>query len=528
MAVIETPPETVTAASEQATPMPRAQARGLAGVLGSGDHKVIGRLYIVTSLLFGLGVVVLGLMVALEGVKPATLDVFGKDTVFQAFTLFRFGTLFLLAFPLVVGVSLAVVPLQVGARSVAFPRAAAASYWGWLVGACLFIASYAVNGGPGGGRSSGVNLWLTAMALIVVSLLIAAICLATTVLALRHGGLTLDRVPLFAWSVAVTAIMWILTLPVLLGLLAFMYVDHRHAGASFGANAGIYSHFQWLFRNPQIYVLAIPVLGFASDVLATTARARIAPRSAVIGAIGAFGVFSFGAFLVGARPGFYSSWVVIGLGLIAVLPVLVVLGLALDLFRRGTIRMNGGAAYAIASLVVLLLGVLAGAFGSIPRYATVGTIYDIGTTHAVILASLIACIGALHWWATKIGRQPAMEAPAYIAVLLLLGGSAALAIGDLVSGVFGNATEIAPDWTGGIKAANVVVLIGTVLVALGLLVAVIGLLPLLRKGSDVPADPWEGQTLEWLSPSPPPLENFTEDLAVVTSAEPLVDLREEK
>ena len=96
MAVIETPPETVAAASEQAPTTPRAQAGGLAGVLGSGDHKVIGRLYIVTSLLFGLGVIVLGALMALEGIKPATLDVFSKDTVFQAFTLFRFGTLFLL------------------------------------------------------------------------------------------------------------------------------------------------------------------------------------------------------------------------------------------------------------------------------------------------------------------------------------------------------------------------------------------------------------------------------------------------
>ena len=527
MAVIETPPETVAAASEQATST-RAPAGGLAGVLGSGDHKVIGRLYIVTSLIFGLGVVVLGALVALEGVKPATLDVFEKDTVFQAFTMFRFGTLFLLAFPLVIGVSLAVVPLQVGAKAIAFPRAAAVSYWGWLIGSGLFIASYAVNGGPGGGRSSGVNLWITAMVLIVLSILIAAICLATTVLALRHSGLTLDRTPLFAWSVAVAAIMWILTLPVLAGLLVFMYVDHRHGGTSFGANAGIYTHFQWLFRNPQIYVLAIPVLGFAADVLATTAKTRIAPRSAVIGAIGAFGVFSFGAFLVAARPEFYESWVVIGLGLIAVLPVLAVLVLAIDLFRRGTIHMNGGAAYAIAALLVLLLGVLAGAFGSIPRYATIGTIYDIGISHAIVLASVIACIGAIHWWSTKIGRQQAKEGPAYLAALLLLAGAGALALGDLVSGVFGKGAEIAPDWTGGIKAANVLVLVGVGIVALGLLVAIIGLLPILRKGSDVPSDPWDGQTLEWLSSSPPPLQNFTEDLAVVTSAEPLVDLREEK
>ena len=156
MAVTETPPETVDAASAAATSPTPTQPTGLAAVLGSGDHKVIGRLYIVSALVLGLVVVGLGEAFALEGIAPKTLDIFPSDSVFQLFTLARVGSIFFLALPLTIGVAMVVVPLQVGSRTIAFPRAAAASYWGWLLGSGLLIGSYAMNGGPLGGSSEGV------------------------------------------------------------------------------------------------------------------------------------------------------------------------------------------------------------------------------------------------------------------------------------------------------------------------------------------------------------------------------------
>ncbi|MCU1498259.1 MAG: putative cytochrome c oxidase subunit [Acidimicrobiales bacterium] len=528
MAVIETPPETVAAASGSTAPAPRPQPRGLAAVLGSGDHKVIGRLFIVTSLAFGLGVVVLGGLFAAEGTETASRGIFSAETVFQFFSLFRVASVFLLALPLVIGVAMVVVPLQVGARSIAFPRAAAASYWAWLMGAGLLLASYAMNGGPGGGSSSGVDLWIAALAVIVIAVVTAAVSLATTVFALRTTGLTLSRTPLFAWSVAVASVLWIVSLPVLFGLLVLMYVDHSHGGSSFGANAGLYSQLTWVFRNPQIYTVAIPVLGFAADALATTARTRVVPRFAAQGAIGAFGLFGFGAFLAGASGSVYEEWFLIGLALVALVPVLAVFGLAGDLFRRGSFRLTAGAVYAVSALSALLLAVLSGAVASIPAWSDAGSIADLGVSHAAILSAVIASLGAIHWWATKIGRQPANEGLGRLAPVVLLLGTAAVVIPDVVSGVFGDGAEVAPNWTGGIEAMNVIVLIGTVVVLIGMLLAAASLLPILKAGADVPADPWGGQTLEWLAPSPPPPGNFETDLAVVTSAEPLIDLSEEK
>lgn len=530
MAVTETPPETVAAASSP-TPVLRVEPRGLAAVLGTGDHKVIGRLYVATSLVFGLAGLVLSGLFAAEMLDTSSIDIFTDGTVLQAFTLTRLGLIFLVAIPLLFGVAMVVVPLQVGARSIAFPRAAAASYWAWLLGSLIFIGSYLGDGGPGGGNQDTVLLWIAGFGLVVTALVLAAICLATTVLALRTTGLTLSRTPLYAWSVAIAAIMWILTLPVLLAQLVLFYVDLRHSGSGFTSGADMYGQIGWALRNPQIYLLAVPVIGFAADALATTARARVAPRLVAIGAIGAFGAFGFGAFLFTGDLLVLESPVTIAFAFLAVLPVLLVLALAGDLFRRGGFRLTTGALYAVSSVTVLLVTVLAGALGSIPATETAGTIYDMAVSHGTILAIVIASLGGLHWWAVKIGRQPAAEGPGKVAPLALLVGSLAAIAPGLIAGLSGEGTELSPSWEGGIEGLNLVGLIGVALIAVGVLAAAAAFLPLIRQpdtNTTVASDPWEGQTLEWLTPSPPPLANFTDDIAAVASAEPLIDLREEK
>lgn len=529
MAVTEAPPQTGAVAMVEAAPAAaRGRPGGLAGVLGSGDHKVLGRLFVASGLAFGAVVLGLGAAFSVEAVGPDTLDVFGRESVFQFFTLYRFGTLFLLALPLLIGVGFVVVPLQVGARTIAFPRLAAASYWAWLMGAVLFVASYAMNGGPGGGSNAGVDLWIASLGVLVLAVVAAGVTLATTVFALRAPGLTLDRTPLYAWSVAVAAVMWILTLPVLFGLAVLMYVDHRHGGTSVGANAGLYGRTGWVLRNPQIYVVAVPVLGFLGDVAATTARARSGLRMAALGAIGAFGVLGFGAYLVTTDADAVSTPLAVVMGLAALLPILALLGTVADLFRRGSFRLTAGVVYAVAAVLALLLAVAGGALGSIPALDTAGTIYDIGVSHGVVLASVIASLGGLHWWSTKVLGQPAKEGPGRLAPLLLLLGTALVVVPDLASGLLGDGAELNPSYAGGIKSLNVVVVAGVVLVVLGLLAALAALAPALRTADgEAPSDPWEGQTLEWLTPSPPPLDNFDVDLPVVTSPEPLLDLREE-
>jgi heme/copper-type cytochrome/quinol oxidase subunit 1 len=322
--------------------------------------------------------------------------------------------------------------------------------------------------------------------------------------------------------------MWMLTLPVLFGQLILMYVDHRHAAGSFGSDKVFFTQLGWILKNPQIYAVAIPVLGFAADVLVTGARIRLNARGVVLTAIGAFGVLSFGAYLVSSSDYAAGSPVTVVMGLLGPLPVLAILAISGDLVRRGKGAVTAGAAYAVSALLLLLLGTVAGAIGAIPQTDAAGTIFDVGVNHAVVLAAVIAGLGGLHWWATKILRQPAKESLGLVAPLLLFIGSVGVVLPDLIAGLWGTGKELTPDWTGGMKGLNVLVLLGAGLVGAGLVLALVALLPALKSADDVPADPWEGQTLEWLAPSPPPLDNFVGAVPTVTSAEPLIDLREEK
>jgi heme/copper-type cytochrome/quinol oxidase subunit 1 len=283
-------------------------------------------------------------------------------------------------------------------------------------------------------------------------------------------------------------------------------------------------------------VVAIPVLGFAADVFATTAGSRQKGRGLVQGMIALFGALSFGAFLAVGSTSAVESPVAIFLGIAAVVPVLAVLGSAADSVRRGGFKPNVGVAWALAGVLMLLVGTLAGAIGSIPGILEVpdGTraidnIFFLGVTHAVVIAAVLGALGGITWWATKVGRGPANAGLGSIAPLVLLVGGLVMTVPDFVSGIAGDGVETQGDYTGGIAGMNVAATVGTAIVGLGLLLALVSLLPLLkRRDDDVPADPWGGQTLEWLASSPPPVGNFDGELAVVTSAEPLIDLREEK
>lgn len=531
MAVIDTPPETLaaTADTEQTD---RPEPVGFAAVLATGDHKVIGRLYIASSLIFAALMLGLGLVFGIERLSLDTLDVFGEGNVLAYWTLGRLGPVLLVALPLLIGVATAVVPLQVGSPSIAFPRAAAAAYWGWAAGAILFVFATLVGGGPGGSSDIGVRLHISALALVLVAILLASITLATTVLTYRHAGMSTDRVPMFSLSMLVASIVWLLTLPVALAQLGLAYIDIRHGDASLiGAEGGLFDLVNWLLQNPQVYVIAIPVLGFAADVIPTAAKRRVEPRNAAAGAISIFGVLSIGAFLADSSGGDRAAWIVVAMGVAAVLPVLAILGLAADTIRRGQLAVNGAVLYALAALLVLTLTVLAGAATAIPALELQGTVADLGVAHGAVIAALITGLGGIHWWATKIGRQPAAESLGRIAPLALFIGGIALIAAELISGFAGSdsGTELSPSWAGGVQGLNVLIVIGFVLALVGVLVGALSFRPLVsRPDGEIPADPWEGQSLEWLAPSPPPLHNFDEDLPEMTSAEPLTDLREEK
>ncbi|MGI8661878.1 MAG: cbb3-type cytochrome c oxidase subunit I [Acidimicrobiales bacterium] len=522
--------ETRPSAAPAPTPDDRGDAAtvgrqpGLISVFGSGDPAVIGRLWIGTSVLFTLGGLVLAALIGAESLKTLTFNVLGRDTYFQAFSLDHVGLVFLAAIPMLIGVGTIVVPRQVGADTVAFPRAAAAAYWAYLLGGVMTVASYLINGGPGGGSVEGVDLFLVALAMVCAALILASICLVTTVLALRPAGLTLDRVPAFAWSILVAATIWIAGLAVLVGVLGVLYVDHRYRAFNLGdGNSGtIETWLTFVRTQPQVYAIGIPVLGFAADVVPTLTGRPQKRHGIVLGAIGAFGVLSFGAWTLAAHdhPHLYREALYSLMAVAALLPVVAILGGLVESLIKGKPAVRAPLVFALAAMLMLGAGVLVGALQVVARLHLIGTAADDSVTFYVVGAAIIAGIGAVHWWWPQIVGQHLKQPLASACAGLLLLGTILWALPLLVAGLLDEPLGRLGAVRDGVELLNGVSMLGAAVAALGVLLLVANIAGSLGRSTDdadIPADPWDGFTLEWA----------TEPATVaVASPTPLLDHKE--
>jgi len=535
MTVTEDAPAAALASSEPIAPPAPA---GLAAVLGSGDHKVVGRLWIVAALAHLLLVGVASLYVAAQRIDLDGLADPGGWFA-QIVTYRAIGGAFLVLLPLTIGLATVIVPLQVGASTLAFPRAAAAAAWGYLIAGGLVIGSYTIDGGPFGSDRDGVLLFVVALALVLVAEVIAWICLMTTVVTLRAPGMSLARTPLFSWSALVAGGVWVLSLPVLAAMLLITYVFVRYGGAD---SSDIYSRISWAFAQPTVYAFGIPVLGFVATVVPVFSATRHHLNRHARNAIAAFGAFSIGAW---ALPGFVGSstpWLYelpwVAMSFLIVLPILVLMGLWAATIRKGQVTLASPLLFGAAATLMLLVGALAGAVQAIKPIKTLvdgegtslfGTSWTTAVASYLFLALAIAMFGGITFWAPKLIGRCLQEGAARGLALLLLAGTVLWSFPDLVSGLLGQGAEPGPVLGNKttIQALNAASLVGGVLLALAA-VGFIGLVVQALRSSELPGDdPWSGHTLEWATSSPPPAGNFT-SLPAVASEAPLYDARHQE
>ena len=533
---------------------PATTGSGLACVadwLTTTDHKKIGRLYIGTGALAFLASAVVALLLGIERISP-TREMLDVNSLTQLFSLQRFGFTYLALVPLLLGVGLAIVPLQVGSRSLTFPRLAAAGFWAWFIGAVLAVYALVNNGGPNGGNPRFVDLFTLSVALVAAGLLFGAVSLVTTILTTRAPGMNMRRVPFFTWSVLVSSLGLLVALPVLIGNLIYVYVGHHYASASeLSGNRAVGQWAGFAFTQPTTIIFAIPVLGFLAETVATSTRQRLRPRGFIYAGIALVGVASFGTVLqlpATLRPGFLEASFgsklndLLPYAMVHLLPLLGAF-IAISLSLKGLAakpKVSAPLVFALFAGLLAFGGVAASALNHIGDAGLVGTTFEEGTWLALVFSGVLATMGAVAYWGPKWwGRSLPMKASLPLALLAFVGaGVAALSLmiagfADQPGGVFpavrtGDDAVVNFDYSGPMGLWNTLNAVGIGLTLLSALAFVALALRTfgrsLTTGDAAGDDPWDGQTLEWATTSPAPAHNFAE-VHIVQSAEPLLDLK---
>jgi heme/copper-type cytochrome/quinol oxidase subunit 1 len=509
---------------------------GIAAWLTTTDHKRIGRMYVAVSLLALVGVSTVGLLLGLER-ADTTSDLVDAGAVAQLFSAYRVGLVFCVVVPLLLGLAIAVVPLQVGSRSLAFPRLAASGFWAWLFGAGLTVGTIAANGGPGGGDSRMVAMFLGAHLVLILGLLAGAASVAVTVLTSRAPGMNMRRVPLFAWSALVSALGLLVVLPVLAGTLVYVYLDYRYGRAGLGGNKAIIGWIGFAFSQPATFVYALPALGVAAEAVAVATRRRLPARGIAFAGLGLVAVGAFGAatqHVSGLRIDILDASFgtalkdILPYALFNVLPVLgalVVLAVVAFALRAGRPTLIAPLLFGLTGALLVFAGTLANALFLVGDARLAGTVFEEGAWLSVMYGAVLAALGALVYWGPKLWGRTLPGTPLVGLALLGFLGAALASLPLYVAGFADQPGDaVVFDYSGPQSLWNVLSTIGHGLV----LVTVLGVVGLALRGftggEHAGDDPWDGQTLEWATSSPAPFANFSE-VHTVASPEPLLDLK---
>ncbi|HZD01823.1 MAG TPA: cytochrome c oxidase subunit I [Actinomycetes bacterium] len=519
---------------------------GLVEWVTSVDHKKIGLLYIFTSVAIFLLGGVFALLVRLELGNPGR--VLSEQAYNQFFTMHGTLMIFLFAAQASTGLANYFVPLQVGAADVAFPRLNAMSYWLYLFGSLMVVSGFFVAGGAGAAgwtaypplsvssytAGHGMDLWIMGLLIVGAAGIAGAVNLVATVFALRVPGMTMFRLPLFTWGVLVTQLMILFAFPPLTAALAMLQIERLFGGGFFDPTQGgspvLYQHVFWFFGHPEVYIIIFPAFGIISEVISVFSRKPIFGYRSMVFAFFAifslsFGVWAHHMFTTGQV---YLPWFSLMSFLIAV-PTGIKVFNWLATMWRGSITFNAAMLNAIAFIAVFVVGGITGVFVASPPidFAVNDTYYVVAHFHYVMaMALLFALFAGAYFWFPKITGRFLDERLGRLQFWLLFLGANLTFFPQFVLGLHGMPRRIAdyrPDL--GWNWLNLVSTVGAFLVAAAIAAFVYNLAVSLRRGRPAGADPWEGNSLEWVTSSPPPHHNFHQ-IPRIVSERPAFDLRQ--
>jgi cytochrome c oxidase subunit 1 len=501
------------------------------------DHKKIGILYAATGLVFFLiaGIEALLIRLQLAGPNGTVLTASQYNTLF---TMHGTTMVFLVGMPLAVAFGNYFIPLMIGARDVAFPRLNMFGYWVFLFGGLFIYSGFVLGGAPNGGwfgytpltstpmsqgflPGNGPNFWTVGLVMLGIGSVTSAINFIVTILNMRAPGMTLMRMPVFVWMMLITAFLTAFAMPCVTAALIMVFFDRNFGTNFFQAAAGgdplLYQHLFWLFGHPEVYILILPGMGIISEILPTFSRKPLFGYAVVvfsgiaIGFLG-WGVWAHHMFATGLGPVAVSAFSLATM-LIAV-PTGVKIFNWLGTVWGGSLRLQTPMLFALGFIAMFTIGGLSGVTHSIVPADTqqTDTYYVVAHFHYVLFGGLIFAIfgGFYYWWPKIFGRMLNDKLGKLNFWLLLIGFNVTF-FPMHVLGLQGQPRRTYTYASGmGWDNLNLLVSVGSFIIAAGVLVFLVNVLYSSRRGEISGADPWDARTLEWSIPSPVPEYNFLE------------------
>ncbi|WP_438025256.1 cytochrome c oxidase subunit I [Sorangium sp. So ce233] len=504
---------------------------GIHGFLTNVNHKSVGVRFMVTSFVFFLVGGLEALVMRSQLLRPEG-QLLSPERYNQLFTMHGSTMMFLFAVPFFEGLAMYLVPLMIGARDMAFPRLNAFGYFVYLfAGVALhysLIAGVAPDSGwfnypplSGPGYAPGVNIdyWVTMITFLEVAALVAAVELVVTILKQRAPGMALSRMPLFVWSMLVTAWMILFAMPPLVMASLMLGLDRIVGTHFFNVAAGgvplLWQHLFWFFGHPDVYIILLPGLGVASTIVPVAARRPIAGYTAVALSTVAIGVLSFGLWV---HHMYATGLPLLGMSFFSAASMMITIPSGIAIFAwivtlwRGAPVLHAPALFVVGFIVIFLLGGLTGIMvASVPLDLQLHDSYFVvAHLHYVLIGTaMFPILAALHFWIPKMTGFTLREGLGRATFWLVFIGFHVTFFPMHELGLRGMPRRVYTYLPGlGWDAHNAVATLGAFALGAGVLVFLfnVGWSAAARRRAG--EDPWNGATLEWTVASPPPAYNF--------------------
>ena len=506
---------------------------GLWGWITTIDHKRIGLLYGISAFtLFIIG----GIEALLMRIQltRSELDIISPEVYNQLFTMHGTTMIFLVVMPMGAAFFNYIIPLQIGARDVAFPRLNAFSYWTFLAGALMLNLSWFLGGAPNAGwfgyapltgetanPAIGVDFWIISLQILGIASLAAAFNFIVTIINMRAPGMSLMKMPLFTWMTLVTAILLVLAFPVITVALLELFFDRSYGFNFFvvasGANPILWQHLFWVFGHPEVYILILPAMGIVSEILPSFSKKPLFGYAAVVlaGVIIAFMgwmVWSHHMFTVGLGP--------IANSVFAITTMAIAVPTGIKIFNwvgtvwQGSIDLRTPMLFALGFISLFTIGGVSGVMHAIAASDAQqqDTYFIVAHFHYVLFSgALMALMGGIYYWYPKFTGRMYNETLGKTHFWLMFVAQNITFFPMHFTGMDGMPRRIYTYSSGmGWDFWNEVSTVGAFLLAISFVIFIFNFVKSWRSGDQASGDPWDARTLEWSISSPPPEFNFVE------------------